>query len=432
MSILIVGNVLKDVYLNLDSRTEKFEVDQSGTAWLDLSFDASEHHFYNRNSSLGGAAVSLEVLQKMNLEATISDRQISFSDDNPGAEAPTEIYRYILVSEDGVSYLSPSKFKTTNFNPPATAYNYLFIDRSAEINAKTANQIQTYLDVSPHTKLVIYARNFENPRLNSLIKRAELIFVEQSTSVSAKTYAPELAPIAFNRVDIMTHLSTYSIASATILGSFALGFPVEKSLKLACANVKNSRIDSTLLLAELEEIISRTTSTNSLELIAANLLLQSKNILEIDDPSALLDENIVKSANGIAISEEAAWQSTVNGQTVVDFLTAHRIIPGVKINQKLTSQSLADFPTKLKKYYTGGFRFAKLYATFYTLADASEEKYLFLAEFVRACQSADLVPVIELEITAPNPRRILSNLSAKLAELGVNLHAVIFETKTTL
>ena len=68
MNILIVGNILKDVYLNLDTRTENFETDQHGTKWLDFSFNASEHHFYNRHSSLGGAAVTLEVLQKLGLE----------------------------------------------------------------------------------------------------------------------------------------------------------------------------------------------------------------------------------------------------------------------------------------------------------------------------------------------------------------------------
>ena len=63
MHILIVGNVLKDVYLNLDSRTEHFETDDDGTKWLDFSFDASRHHYFSRTSSFGGAAVSLEVLQ---------------------------------------------------------------------------------------------------------------------------------------------------------------------------------------------------------------------------------------------------------------------------------------------------------------------------------------------------------------------------------
>ena len=71
MNILVVGNVLKDVYLNLDSRLEHFETDKNATKWLDISFDASEHHYFNRHSSFGGATVSLEVLQKMGISAEL-------------------------------------------------------------------------------------------------------------------------------------------------------------------------------------------------------------------------------------------------------------------------------------------------------------------------------------------------------------------------
>ena len=67
MKILLVGNILKDVYLNLDSRTETFETDQDNTKWLDIGFNTSEHHFFNRESNFGGSAISLEVLKKMGL-----------------------------------------------------------------------------------------------------------------------------------------------------------------------------------------------------------------------------------------------------------------------------------------------------------------------------------------------------------------------------
>ena len=73
MNILIVGNVIKDIYLNLDSRTESFETDSRGFKWLDLQFNASEYHFFSRESSLGGAAVTLEVLSKMGLSSVITN-----------------------------------------------------------------------------------------------------------------------------------------------------------------------------------------------------------------------------------------------------------------------------------------------------------------------------------------------------------------------
>ena len=76
MKICIVGNVMKDVYLNLDSRTEPMETDQNGAKWLDVAFDTSEHHFYSRTSTYAGAAISLEVLEKMGIKSFINSAKI--------------------------------------------------------------------------------------------------------------------------------------------------------------------------------------------------------------------------------------------------------------------------------------------------------------------------------------------------------------------
>ena len=180
MNILIVGNILKDVYLNLDTRTEKFETDQHGTKWLDFSFDASEHYFYNRHSSIGGAAVTLEVLQKLGLDAFISGSKLSFKDDNPTFDL-SATHRYILIADEQVTYLAPSSFTKTTFTPPDSAVDYLYIDRSAEIDARTAKTIKTYLELSQQTKLVLYVRNLENSELNALLTLANLIFLEKSS-----------------------------------------------------------------------------------------------------------------------------------------------------------------------------------------------------------------------------------------------------------
>ena len=80
MSILIVGNVVKDTYLNLDSRTEHFEEDKHHTKWLDISFDASEHFYYNHHSSYSGAAITLEVLQKLGIAASISGSEFKIDE----------------------------------------------------------------------------------------------------------------------------------------------------------------------------------------------------------------------------------------------------------------------------------------------------------------------------------------------------------------
>ena len=178
MNILIVGNVTKDVYLNLDTRTESLETDKADVKWLDLAFNASEHRFFNRSSNFGGAAVSLEVLQKMGLIAKISDSNLDFSDEQFSNNNPISTYRYILVADENVTYFAPSKFKKTTFTPPAQAVDYLYIDRSATLDPNTINQIKTYLELSPKTKLVLYIHDQNDQNLTQLIDQANLIFIE--------------------------------------------------------------------------------------------------------------------------------------------------------------------------------------------------------------------------------------------------------------
>ena len=245
MNILVVGNVLKDVYLNIDSRSEHLETDKNSTKWLDISFNASEHHFFHRNSSLGGAAISLEVLQKMGLPTTISGSDLRLENNEFTSTDPAETYRYILIADGKTSYFVPSRYKTTDFTPPAEPVDYLYIDRSAELTTEAAAKIHAYLDISQNTKLVLYIRNFENPNLNGLIPRADLIFLEENREKSEEKDAlssAEIDPeklvhisettlsyqnlsetISVDRIDILTHLSVYSIAAATILGGFILG-----------------------------------------------------------------------------------------------------------------------------------------------------------------------------------------------------------------
>ena len=149
MSILIVGNILKDVYLNLDSSKNKFEIDDNNTKWLDLSFDASSNYFFSRNSSLGGAAVSLEVFEKMGIEAKISGSNLKVSDGELiYTDHSAETHRYILISDSKASYLVPSKSKLTDFTPPAESVDYLYIDRSASLSPNAIKKINAYLDLS--------------------------------------------------------------------------------------------------------------------------------------------------------------------------------------------------------------------------------------------------------------------------------------------
>lgn len=507
MSIIVVGNILQDVYLNLDARTENFETDKTGTKWLDLSFNASEHHFFSRASSLGGAAISLEVLQKLGLSATISGSQLNFTGTTNTPNDSASAHRYIMVADGQVTYFAPSDFTKTTFTPLPEAPDYLYIDRSAEITINTAADILNFLDKHPNTKLVIYARNFDNAHLNILIPRADLLFSELSDAPELQTfdhhklikvsetrlsYLNITEHITAHRVDILTHLSLYSIASATILGCFILGKTVEDSLKLAKLNIENAKLNSVLSLSELNELMTNThTSKSNPELIAKNLVLYPKGILAADESGGSIHKKFAQLnipdtydnrrdyrnlffttphlsnyVNGVILFDETARQAADNGQKFVDYLTAHRIIPGIKVDQGLEhfnpdtnhpeetyTKGLDGLENRLKEYYQMGIRFAKWRAAFTVQLDsdnrivtpsdfAVNKNCQILAEYAKECQAANIVPIVEPELvydgnydinTAANlTGRILDCLFLHLDRQKVNLKACILKVNMVL
>ena len=52
-SVVIIGNVTKDVYLRLDNRKNNFETDQNNIKWLDIAFNDSHHNYFSRVSIYG-------------------------------------------------------------------------------------------------------------------------------------------------------------------------------------------------------------------------------------------------------------------------------------------------------------------------------------------------------------------------------------------
>ncbi|MBR3386430.1 fructose-bisphosphate aldolase class I [Candidatus Saccharibacteria bacterium] len=501
MNILIVGNVLKDVYLNLDSRTESFETDRQGVKWLDFAFNGSEHHFFSRMSSFGGAAVTAEVLRKIGLSATISATDLTISSESITKPTPADSYRYILTADDNICYLTESTYRSAKFEPPTTPVDYLFIDRSAHLDVETATKIKDYLATHMDTALIIYVRNISEPAVHELIPSANLIFLETTPEQSENTYAlisslisrdkvifmSESAityknitePITVARIDKLTHLSAYSIAAATILGGFILGKTVEESLRLARANLENSTLDNTLELKEMEIIASCT--PESLELIAATLMAPKKGILAADESGGSIHKkfealgipddfnhrhdyrNIFFSTpgiedylSGIILFDETAHDYMNSGESIPDYLIAHRIIPGIKVDEGLTekdgeyyTRGITNLPTRLREYYEMGLRFAKWRAAFkITLNDSGRlltpssesitENCRLLAEYAALCQSAGLVPIVEPEVIydgnhsitkcAEATGKILDTLTSALTDFGVNLRATIIKT----
>lgn len=496
MNILIVGNVIKDVYLNLDNRTEKFETDKHNTKWLNLGFNSSIHHFYNRHSSFGGAAISMQVLKQMELGATISNSDFDLNDTEKATTFFAKSYRYILIADDNVSYLVPSEFEHTTFKIPTAPIDYLYIDRSAVITQSTAAEIATYLENNPNIKLIVYLKNPHDPYLSNLNHRATLTFSEKQSleldfektiylSDKDLSFKNITEPVTLERIDKLTHLSAYSIAAATILGSFILGNTVEDSLKMARANLENSNLDSVLSLTELKSLSSL--PEENLELIAASLVVPKKGILAADESGGSIKKkfaelniedtfenrhnyrniffttpNIEDYVTGVILFDETARDFVDDGQTVIDYLISRRIVPGIKVDQGLEkfsgseetyTKGLDGLPGRLREYYKMGLRFAKWRAAFNLTisndgkvltptADAITENCRILAEYAYMCQSAGIVPIVEPEVVYDGDysieknievtSNILDNLFSELRNHDVNLKACILKVNMVL
>ena len=364
-------------------------------------------------------------------------------------------------------------------------------------------------------------RNHNSTILSPLLSYASLVFAEnhpKPTDFSAKSSAPELTTdpdrtiilsdktlkylditenISVNRVDILTHLSAYSIAAATILGAFILGYSVEDSLNMAKINTENSRLDSVLDLDELKELISTPTPRNDLNLVAASLVLPPKGILAADESGGSIHKKFEQLdipdtyenrrdyrniffttpgledyVNGVILFDETARQLADNGQNFVEYLTAKRIIPGIKVDQGLVKFSEAtppdyspgDSPThpdetwtkgleglesRLKEYYQMGLRFAKWRTAFEIRLDeatptdaAIKVNCDILAKYAKACQTNGIVPIVEPEVVydgyytieknAEVTAKIFDQLFKSLQDFSINLHACILKCNMIL
>lgn len=484
MNIIVVGNVLKDVYLSLDPRTEPFEVDSNGTKWLDFSFDTSSHHFFHRHSSFGGAAVSLEVLKNLGFEAKINTSDFSFDDPK---NTQTSEYRYILTSEDSVSYLVPTMPVNTKFEVPNTPPEYIYIDRSAHLTRETAEKIASYIITHQDVKLALYLKDPASLELESLVGLASLIITEDpNANLNYErtvfitnhnlTFKNITESISVERIDKMTHLSAYSIAAATIFGSFLLGKTVEDSLKLAKLNVENSNLDSTLSLHELNAMESE--GDESLELIAATLMAPKKGILAADESGGSIKkkfeqlnipdtfenrhnyrniffttEGIEEYLSGIILFDETARDFMDTGEPIPDFLINHRIVPGIKVDQGLEkfensdetfTKGLEGLKSRLREYRAMGLRFAKWRAAFNAHPSnlAISDNCRLLAEYAADCQSAGIVPIVEPEVVydgdysieenAKATGKILDKLIEELRNYNVSLPACIIKCNMVL
>ena len=485
--ILIFGNVIKDVYLKIDDESEEFERDENGVNWINLGFNGGIHDFFHRTSIFGGALVSLEVFRNFGLDAKIAGMN--------DKEAPkTEEYRYIFNDGQRVAYFVSKKEAPTVFEKPEKDTRMIFVDRSANISAEMVQGILGFLEKSPKTILVVYAPKKIDATAKLLVEKAGLVFADKELPANVKNrrvcyFSDEKIKFGkfeenwnLGRAELMTHLTLFSIATASIVSAVLKKKSLEDALRLARINVENAALDKSLSLKKLEEILgAEKRDVADLKLMAKALVAYPKGILAADESGGSIHkkfegmkipddekhrrdyrnlffttDGLEKYVNGVILFDETARQKADDGTNFVEFLTRKGIIPGIKVDQGLANltnseekytKGLEGLRGRLNEYYEMGLRFAKWRAAFEisetTPSDfAIERNCEILAQYAKDCQDEKIVPIVEPEVVfdgdyslkknAETTEKILKKLFEKLAEKKVELAGTILKVNMVL
>ncbi len=494
-SILIVGNIVKDIYLKLDERQNKFEHDENDVPWMNLGFDGSTHKFFRRTSIFGGAAVTLEVLSKFKVDASVSGEKVKYKDGEiVGEFNQTSDYRYVLCSGDKISYFVPSQRTATVLHVPDKSVDWIFVDKSATVNQKLVKSIQTFLSIANDTKLAVYVAKDSTESARNLAKSANLIFSEVSLPEdydqdrifmirdNSVSYHEAKETWSLQKTDMITHLTIHSVAAASIFGALMNGKNKEESMAMAKINVENTSLSGTLDVGRIEEMFEDEKSERiDLRMMAKSLLPVSKGILAADESGGSIHkkfesmnipddeqhrrdyrniffttDGLEKYVSGVILFDETARQKADNGQNFVEFLTTKGIIPGIKVDQGLAdlpnssekyTKGLDGLDERLKEYYQMGLRFAKWRAAFEVTdltptKNAINKNCEILAQYALLCQKNHIVPIVEPEVVhdgdysiarcAAVTGNILDVLFEKLYGLGVQLDSCILKCNMVL
>ena len=472
-SVLIVGNVTKDVYLRLDNRSNNFETDQNGVKWLDFGFNGSHHQYFSRISIYGGASISLEVLSRFGLNASISGTPATFLDGQFIAKDVHTTYRYILCQDDNTSQLGPSEPTYTTWDIPTDNPDWIYLDSSAIISPKLATSILDFLNLSRNTKLALFVGKGTNQNashIRELIERADIV-ISDITLEHKRDYVrisgnhiEYLGRRVFwsldDKKDLMTRLTARLTISASVLGALILGKDPSEALLLARANVQNSKLSNTSNLSTLERDIAddyyrvenankKENDMSEIEETTAKLMAPGKGILAADESGGSIhkkfesmnipdDEqhrrdyrniffttpDLEKYASGVILFDETARQTADNGKTFIEYLADRGVISGIKVDQGLVNfddsdekwtQGLEGLPERLAEYYQMGARFAKWRAAF-EVTDHSpsmmaiQKNCEILADYARDCQAANIVPIVEPELVYDGDYTIEQNI----------------------
>lgn len=422
--ILVIGNVLKDVYLKLDERQNNFEQDERGIDWLDLSFNGAEHRFFRRTSVYGGAAVTLSVLGRLGINSQIMGSNAEYKNGEIIWQGDPAGYRYIFCHHGEITYFVPSERKATDWQMPKDIPEWILVDRSTFISERLVDEIKNFRKFSPTTKLAVHAERDKSPLGQRLAEMADLLFIEEEPPVHSeenivdkidlgqpeKRLVCHITPqkIIFgeaeeswqlSRTDMMTHLTVYNTIVATILGVISSGGSLTDAVLWARINAEQATLDGSLSGRRLKELVAEERQKRAnVTLVAKSLMASRRGILAADEDDQTLTKRLVsfgigvnaktradyrklllttpelsEYTSGVILTAETARSKVQHAQTYLKYLTSRGIITGVKADRgqahlKGTHETytlgLDDLASRLREYYDEGFRFAKWHAKF--------------------------------------------------------------------
>ncbi len=479
----------------MDERLNNFEIDEHGTPWLDFGFDGSSHKFFRRISIYGGATVAMEVLNKFDNQAKVAGAKLGFQSGEIVSNGQTaHSYRYMLCHGNKITYLVPNERKETKWVMPRGMVEWLFIDKSAGVTDELVTEIKNFLSMSQHTRIAVYAPKDLKEADKRLIEMASIVFTEaplEDVKTNGSICLIDGQTMSLNghhqswrieRTDLMTHLTINSIIAATIFGALIRGASVKDALAYAKINAENSTLSGTLTLDKIKSIAENQKAEESdIRLIAATIMAPGKGILAADESGGnihqkfeglmipddekhrrdyrnvlLTTPELDRYVNGVILFDETTKQKCDDGRDFVSYLTAHGIVPGVKVDEGLVdlgdlgekvTKGIDTLKEKLPKYYALGLRFCKWRAAFEVdLGKPSKKAILenckLLAEYAKTCQDFNMVPIVEPEVVydgnytiqqcADITSKVLDVLFDELAKVGVKLDAVILKTNMVL
>ena len=185
MNILIVGNIIKDIYLDFEANL--FETDRNQQKVLETTLDEESLFYKNHMTVRSGASIAEEIFQNFRI-------QTKFAGDVTDT-------RYIIKSGRSVKYLTSKYARPSVFLKPETAPDWLFIDRSARLTTLNLKQILAWLKMNHSVKVAIFTGvKFEkllarrddfsaHQLLGELVQRANILFFSGQTLDKLK--APE-------------------------------------------------------------------------------------------------------------------------------------------------------------------------------------------------------------------------------------------------